>query len=338
MMLKALPTNAQRLRMGKGGYLLLGMALALAACTMAPTATPLPTSVLLPLPAATFTRPAVAAASPTPATTPVIIASPTATATPVTHVVKTGETMLGIALDYGVSLAALQAANPTVEARFLSIGTVLVIPPPEGGFAVAATNLAPPPPAPVTLSQPACYPMPSGGLYCLVEARNPNALPLEYVSARIILAGPDGLPFASQTAFGALDLIPPGGAVPLAALFEPAPVPAVAATGVELQTAILASTAPTSTTTVVLSVVANPGGVLGGRWTVGGSVHNPTAQPLSAAWVVLTVYDSDGHITGFRKLALTSGMAAGATREFSISSDSLAGPVDHGVVLAEGRP
>jgi LysM repeat protein len=317
---------------------LLGLALALAACTVAPTPAPVPTSVLLSLPPATLTRPAVAAASASTATTPVIIASPTATATPVTHAVQAGETMLGIALDYGVSLAALQAANPTVEPRFLRIGTVLVIPPPEGGFAVAATNLAPPPSAPVTLSQPACYPMSSGGLYCLVEARNPNQLPLENVSARIILAGSDGLPFASQTAFAALDLIPPSGAAPLAALFEPTPLEAVAATGVELQTAILVSEPVSKTTPVLLDVAANPGAVLGGRWTVGGTVHNPSAQPLAVAWVVLTVYDSIGHITGFRKLALNNGIAARETLDFSINSESLAGPVDHSLVLAEGRP
>ena len=319
-------------------HALLGLALALAACAVAPTATPVPTSVLLSLPPATLTRPLITAASATAATTPVIIASPTASATPVTHVVQAGETMLGIALDYGVSVAALQAANPTVEPRFLSIGTVLVIPPPEGGFAVAATNLAPPPPAPVTLSLPACYPMSSGGLYCLVEARNPNDQPLENVSARIILAGSDGLPFASQMAYGALDLVPASGAVPLAALFDPAPVQTLAATGVELQTAILASEPVSNTTIVLLDVAVSPGAVLGGRWTVGGTVHNPSALPLAVAWVVLTVYDSNGHITGFRKLALNNGIAAGETRDFSISSDSLAGPVDHGAVLAEGRP
>jgi LysM repeat protein len=316
-------------------HVLLGLALALAACTVAPTAAPVPTSVLLSLPPATLTQPAPAAALATAATTPVIIASATASATPVTHVVRAGETMLGIALDYGVSVAALQAANPKVEPRFLSIGTVLLIPPPEGGFAVAATNLAPPPPPQVTLSLPACYAMSSGGLYCLVEARNPNDQPLENVSARIILAGSDGLPFASQMAFGALDLVPPGGAVPLAVLFDPAPQKAVAATGVEVQSAILAS----STTTIeLLNVAASPGAVLGGRWTVGGTVHNPSAQPLAVAWLVLTVYDSSGHITGFRKLALNNGIAAGETRDFSISSDSLAGPVDHGTVLAEGQP
>ena len=58
---------------------------------------------------------------------------------------------------------------------------------------------------------------------------------------------------------GALDLVPPGGAVPLAALFEPAPPQAVAATAVELQSAILASEPVSNTSIVLLDVAAGPG-------------------------------------------------------------------------------
>jgi LysM repeat protein len=318
----------------------LGLALALAACGAAPAPNRVPTAVLLSLPPATATSSPAPTVTPGSAATPVIIASPTATATatPVTHVVQAGESMLGVAIQYGVSLDALQAANPTVEPRFLSIGTVLIIPPPEGSFAVAATHLAPPPPAPVTLSQPTCYALLTDGLYCLVEARNPNDRPIENVSARIILAGADGLPFAGQTAFGALDLVPPGGAVPMAALFQPAPARAVAATAVELQTANLVVADAPSTLAVMLEVAVQPGAVLGGRWSVAGRVHNPSSQALASAWVLLTVYGSGGQVVGFHKLALANGLASGETREFAISSDSLAGPVDGGVVMAEGRP
>ena len=317
--------------------LALVVALVLAACAPPPP-TSAPTPILLRLPAASATLPAVLTAAPSPETTPVIIASPTATATPVTHVVAAGETMLGIAIDFGVSLEALVAANPTVQARFLSIGTVLVIPPPAGGLGAAATHLAPPPPAPVDLSQPVCYPTGSAGLYCLVEARNPNSLPLDGVSARFILAGPDGLPFASQTVFGALDLIPPGAAVPLAALFAPAPGQHVAATGLELLSAILVSEPLSTTQTVVLDVSAPPGAVLAGRWTVAGSVRNPSSLPLPEAWVLLSVYDAGGHLAGFRKQSLANGIGAGETRPFSISSDSFSVGIDHGLLLAEGRP
>ncbi len=316
----------------------LGLAAALAACMATPEPSPTPTPALLPLPAASATLPAGPGPTRAPAATPVIIASPTATATPVTHVVQAGETMLGIALKYGVSLEALEAANPSVQARFLTIGTVLVIPPPEGGFAMAATNLAPPPPATVTLSEPACYGLASDALYCLVEARNPNAAAVENVSARIVLAGEDGLPFASQTAFAALDLIPPSAAVPMAALFQPAPTQTVAATGAELLTANLVAQPALAGSAVMLDVSAQPGAVLGGQWTVNGRVTNSTAAALGSAWVLLTVYGTDGRVSGYRKLALEKGLAAGEAREFTITSDSLAGAVDHDLLLAEGRP
>jgi len=319
---------------------LMSLAFTLAACEAAPALTAAPTASLLSMPPATATRSPAAAGSAAPAATPVIIASPTATATPVTHVVQAGETMLGIALDYGVSLDALQAANPNVQARFLSIGTVLVIPPPQGGFAVAATNLAPPPPATVDLSQPVCYTLASSGLYCFVDARNPNERPVENVSARIVLAGADGLPFAGQTAFGALDVIPAGSDVPLAVLFAPAPTQTVAAAGAELLTAnmVAEATPGAPSRTVVLTVSAQPGGMQGGQWTVSGSLTNATGPALSSVWVLLTVYDGKGQVAGFRKLALAGGLAANQTRQFTISSDSLAPVVDHDQILAEGRP
>jgi len=90
---------------------------------------------------ATPTRPGatpsrtVAASSPTPAgsataapggTAP---ASPTATGTK-TYTVQSGDTLSGIASANGISLAALQAANPGVTAATLQIGAVLAIPAP----------------------------------------------------------------------------------------------------------------------------------------------------------------------------------------------------------------
>ena len=76
-------------------------------------------------------------AAPTPAPTDLFVptaepvASETPTATPVAgtrYVVKKGDTMWAIALDHGISLADLQAANPDVEPRTMAVGTVLVIP------------------------------------------------------------------------------------------------------------------------------------------------------------------------------------------------------------------
>lgn len=59
-----------------------------------------------------------------------VLPAPVASATTRLHKVAPGETLAVIAKRYGVRLAALQAANPRIEARRLRAGHTLVIPPP----------------------------------------------------------------------------------------------------------------------------------------------------------------------------------------------------------------
>jgi len=307
--------------------LFIGLTLVLSACAGQRQASS-PTPPLLPLPSAT-PIPAVA----TPVATPVIIASPTFTPTPVTYVVQKGDTLIGIAVKYGVSVEALQAANGNVQPEFLSIGAVLIIPGQEGEPVVSAGVV--PTPVPIRLNAPACYPTPTGAIYCFVEAQNPLAVALENVSARITLAGADGLPLASAVAYAALNVIPPGGAAPLAALFPSAP-DGVAATGVELLAA--SPVDPSAAGHVLLEIPTHRGAASGAGWVVTGQVRNPSATPAASAWLVLTLYDPSGAIVGYRKIELAGGLAAGAAREFSISAASVGGAIDHYRIAAEGRP
>jgi LysM repeat protein len=252
--------------------------------------------------------------------------------------VQEGETLLGIAIDYGVSLENLQAANPEVDARFLSIGTVLIIPPPEGGFAVAATNLAPPPPAPVEMGEPACYALPTAGLYCLVAARNPGEAALENVSARVILAGADGLPLASAVAFAALDLIPAGATAPLAVLFERPPSQPILATGVEVLTGNIALEPAPEGRAAMLAVPELRGGLAAGRWTATGLALNASDRAVSETWAALILFGDDGAIVGYRKQWLGGPLGPGESQAFTLTADVLGGAVDHFNVLAEGYP
>ncbi len=321
----------------KRRLVLFALAAALAACTVQPAPVASPSPVLLPLPTATA-LPAGATATPGPLATPVIIASPTATATPVTHVVAEGESLLSIALDYGVSVEALQVANPNVQVRFLSIGAVLVIPPPEGGAALSATQLAPPPPLALELSDPACYPAASGSLYCLVEVYNPLDTPAENVSARVTLAGSDGLPVANGVGFAAVDLIASHGTAPLAVVFQPAPVEPIAARAVELLTADPAAASVEAGRALLLDVVEQTGRASGTRLEVSGQVRNLSGRPAGSAWVTVTVYDAVDAVVGYRKLALPGALAADASRTFSMVVTSLGGPVERYAIVAEGRP
>lgn len=83
---------------------------ATAAPTPAPTPTPTPT----------------AEPSPTPSPTP----PPTPVPTPVVHVVERGETLSGIAVRYGVTVAAISEANGITDPNVIEVGQQLVIPAP----------------------------------------------------------------------------------------------------------------------------------------------------------------------------------------------------------------
>ena len=311
----------------KDWILITGVGVLLSACSAQPAQTP--TAVLWPLPSAT-PRPLFTA----PAPTPVVIASLTPAPTPVTYVVQKGDTLVGIAVKYGVSIADLQAANPNVQPEFLSIGAVLVIPNPAGAPAVGQFDLPTPTPVPVTLGAPACYPLLMDAMYCLAEASNPGGIAISNVAARITLAGADGLPVASEVAYSPLELILPGGRAPLAVLFSPAPR-GVAATEISLVSASLASA---QSPVVALEVSRHSGSNVGPRWTVSGQALNPSAASLASAWLVLTLYDREGRIVAYRQQALAGGLSVGAAQDFSISADSLGGEADHYLIAAEGRP
>lgn len=300
----------------------------LAACASAP-AEPSPTPTLRPMPS----RP-VAALSPAPPATPVIIASPTPSPTPVTHLVQRGETLIGIAVQYGLSLEALQQANPGVSARFLSVGALLIIPASDDAAAIRAAGA--PTPMPVQFGEPACYPQATGALLCLIAARNPGDVALEAVSARLTLAGADGLPLAEAVALPALDVLMPGKVTPLSARFPP-PLVGHAAVGV------------TALSAYPLAVVADRLGPLavrvdnvssnGPNWTARGQVSNPTALAAARVRLSLVLWTEAGAVAGMQQLDFGEPLAAGEARAFTLAAASLAGAAAfRAEVLAEGRP
>jgi hypothetical protein len=273
--------------------------------------------------------------------------TPTPTPTPVIYVVKKGDTLGGIAYTYGISVEVLQAANPAVRPAFLSIGLALTIPVTADSGASTVAAAATPTPQPVTLAAgPRCYPLTTGALYCLVEARNPGAAPLQNVAVQIALIGPQGEVLASETAYSALDLVLPGKGAPFAALFPGVP-PALVAPVAQIVSAeaVQAGAAPA----IVLDIsapqmvpqVAPPvtsTAAAGGLWTVTGQVRNGSATQITSVRLVLTLYDRQKQMVGYRQLMLPGGLAAGAAQAFSISAASLGGPADSFEIVAEGRP
>lgn len=313
-------------------FVLLGLALLLAACG-SPAEPPTPTA---PRPArltpfATFT----AGAAPTPLEAAPATPPPPPSPTPRTHTVQAGEDMLGIALRYGVSLSDLMAANPEVNPRFLSIGTVLIIPP------AAGEPTLPPAAAPqveVALGRLVCWRVESGGAWCFLPVQNNQEFAVESLSARIRVYGPDGQEAASQLAAAPLDLLPPGALLPLAAYFAP-PLPEPLQASAELMTALPLTAEnnrylPARFNNQQTAVAAD-----GLSVQVSGEVTLEAGEgQASRLWVAVVAYDAADQIVGVRRWESSAPLAAGEALPVAITVYSVGGKIARAETLVEARP
>jgi N-acetylmuramoyl-L-alanine amidase len=96
------------------------------ATSIAPRISPAP-SQLTPAASATTSVSLTPASSPTPVSSPT---TPARTATSRIHVVVKGETLIGIAATYGVTVAAIKMANAITDIGLIYVGERLVIPAP----------------------------------------------------------------------------------------------------------------------------------------------------------------------------------------------------------------
>jgi len=250
---------------------------------------------------------------------PAATVTPTIIPTPVIHVVQEGETLLSIAYEYGVSLPALQATNGIENPLLLQIGQELVIPIGEEATETLPGLLLPTPtPLPFDVQGVAFYETPVGSLECLGEVANTTAFTLTNVLVRVALYDDAGTALATGDAFAAADLIPPGGRSPFCILFTVPPSawasPQVTIIRGEAAGALAASYVPIAVTEV-------EGLPSGSQFQVSGVVQNTsTEQATGSVSVIVTTYDAQGLVTGFRqgRVEVEGTLAPGATAPFTL--------------------
>jgi LysM repeat protein len=310
--------------------LLLAIGVGLAACQPAETsATASPTASLLPLPVASATQklevprdvtPGAEAIGPTP--------------TPFVHIIQQGETMLGIALRYGVSLEDLILVNPGVDPGFLTIGESLRIPGEEGE--AVDTLLPTPTPVPVNLGPIECYSSPSGTLTCLLECQNDDIDPIRGLTVLVRLFDRAGEEIGLQLANAPLELLLPGQSLPLSAYFSEAPPDFRYA-----EASILAAIRVQEVEENVLLAGENL------EWEVEGigtrlvkldgslDLENISVNAGDIVRIVGRAYAEDGRLTGYQILDIELPEGASSLRLFHIEIFSLGPAIDAVDLVAE---
>jgi LysM repeat protein len=252
-------------------------------------------------------------------------------------VIESGDTLGSVAAQYGVSVQALQAANGIENPLLLQIGQELVIPiGQETGDQVPGLLLPTPTPLPFSVRGVGFYETPVGSLWCLGEVVNTTSYSLTNALISVTLFDSAGTPVIDGDAFVTAEILPPATSAPFGILFVAPPEDFASH-----QVTVLRGEAAEALSAgyVVLETESVEGNPSGSEFEVSGSVRNPAPQRVASdAVVIVTTYDAEGQVTGFRQERVEGGaLAPGEMAPFRIRLTPHDGvPADFSVI-AFGR-
>ena len=225
---------------------------------------------------------------------------PSPTPTPLTHLVQAGETLLGIAIRYGVDVDDLLLVNPDVNPQFLSIGQALIIPGPEGEPISALV----PSPTPVSLhfSSVRCFETSTGGLWCVAGVESANSA-VEAVTGVMTLFSAGGTILRAVPVHTPLRALQAHQQQPLAAYFEPS-VPDFQSAQLTITGAIQVEEPNTRYQNLTVKLEQSAMGEQGRRWRVEGHISGWEAGELGKISILFLALDEGQEIIGFRAMEI----------------------------------
>ncbi len=252
--------------------------------------------------------------------------------------------MIGIATYFGITYDELSLANPEVNPNFLSIGTQLIIPLPEGETdGEDGADQTSPELLPLEVGVVSCYLLPTGGMWCYLPVVNALELPAENISGIIRLYDTAGEEIASQPAYGHLNLLLPGAEMPLSAYFSP-PVDEWSSAQGQLVGASAANQVDTRYQIGELQIFNSQpldedrlGFQVSGTLIFPPSAGEEGTDPVTEyVWVLAVAYDADGSVVGVRRWEARL-EEMGDEVDFQFEVFSLGKPIDTVQVLPESR-
>ncbi len=160
---------------------------------------------------------------------------------------------------------------------------------------VARTRIAPTP-LPVPLTPPDCYETPVGSLWCLGLVRNPLTTPIEQVTLQVYLVSADGTALTDANTMLSLAVLGPGESAPYGVLFNSIPQDYAG------PVVVLTSTRTAqSVKHAELEVHDLRYEVADSLYSVHGTLVNTASVPVKRLTVVVTLFDANGRVTGFRQ-------------------------------------
>lgn len=242
--------------------------------------------------------------------------------------------MLGIALRYGIGLQELQAANPQVDPRFLTIGITLTIPL-SGSLALSAPTSEP---LSLEIDQPHCTPAVDGSAWCLLWVSNTSANGLENPIVTLTMWDAGNTVLMQTPVTGLLNLLPAGGQMLLAGFLPDWPEQTAFITA-ESSSALPVDTLGQRATTLEPDAVRIDTSLNSKLALVSGRLaFTPPASETATAWalrVLAVAVDANGQPVGFRAWDVPAGETLAGSWTFEIQIASLGGSIHDVLLFAE---
>jgi LysM repeat protein len=242
--------------------------------------------------------------------------TPTATPTPIFHVIKKGETILGIAAQYNVSSESLMALNGIENPRTLRIGQTLIIPIGDTE-SLGVQPTATPTPMPLKVVNLALHRTPVGGMWVMGEVQNDRDAFLDRVQVQMSLYNARGELLERVTSFVAADVVPAHGRAPFALLFAQHSPGSFASHEI-----VILSAEPIvrwGNRHQYLMVEQVQGEMVEGTFLVEGTAFNPGQEAAKDVQVTLTCYGSEGSVVAVRQIEVGI-LHAGEGKTFTVST------------------
>jgi len=257
--------------------------------------------------------------------------TPAPTPTPILYVVQKGDTLIGIAKQFGVSSTLLQTANGIVDPRRLQIGQELLIPRSDES---TRHVLPTPTPVAVRVENVSVYTLPTGGFCFLGEVVNPLPDAVERAAVEVALLDAGEGVIAQEHAATLLEVIRPGESAAFAAVFPDAPP--FANYRITVASAdVLHYLGHLYLDFRVLSHEVRE--ARNGAAEVVGAVANE-GDSIARPFVVVTCYDAQGRLVAVREVTADPPvLGPGERATFGVALTPLGDPIDHCRVRAQGE-
>ncbi|MEZ4641365.1 MAG: FxLYD domain-containing protein [Chloroflexota bacterium] len=261
---------------------------------------------------------------------------PTATATPsptpIVYTIASGDTLLALALQQGVTVDEIEALNPGIVPELLQIGQQVVLPPPA--TPLAQQSLGTPIPLQVVVTQVHAYQTPVGSLWLVGEVFNQSEFAAESVQVEISLLDEAGAVLATAVSWTAAPIIPAQTRVPFGVLIAEPPVAFAYPT-----VAVIGGATVTDWGTRYADLLVTETAVAGDgdRVQISGQVTNRGTETATNLLLIATLYNAQEDVSGYAQLQLDTTLAPGENTPFVFDATPPGGQVVTTQIIAQGQ-